>query len=180
MNLLPFFSFLFENTENMPLIDGEWCTQCVLPREVAQLSTSGGGCRSVDPDGDTDGILTLNSRNDMISTYTPEECAGEWMQNNAEFRWLCHEWFRRVWYHSMLLVNSPYSFDVETVSQSHSVLTSAENAALENSPQSIRRTRLCNGHVVDLKLCQTGFKKWRGIKFWCVNLMESQNWNRAA
>ena len=26
------FSFLFENTENIPLIDGECCMQCVLPR----------------------------------------------------------------------------------------------------------------------------------------------------
>ena len=25
--------------------------------------------------------------------YTPEECADEWRQNNADFKWLCHEWF---------------------------------------------------------------------------------------
>ena len=30
MNVLPCFSFLFENTQNIPLIDGEFCTQCVL------------------------------------------------------------------------------------------------------------------------------------------------------
>ena len=32
LNMLPRFSFLFENTKNIPLIDGELCTQCVLPR----------------------------------------------------------------------------------------------------------------------------------------------------
>ena len=47
-----------------------------------------------------------------------------------------------------------------TVSQSRSPVTSAENAAsAENLPQSIRRTRLRNGPMADLKkLCQPGLK----------------------
>ena len=28
--------------------------------------------------------------------YTPEECADEWRQNNADFKLLCHEWFHHV------------------------------------------------------------------------------------
>ena len=28
--------------------------------------------------------------------YTPEEHAEEWMQNIADFKWLCHEWFHHV------------------------------------------------------------------------------------
>ena len=31
--MLPCLSFLFGRTENIPLIDGEWCTRCVLPRD---------------------------------------------------------------------------------------------------------------------------------------------------
>ena len=54
------------------------------------------------------------------------------------------------------LENSPQSFDVYTVSQSHSVVTSAENPAPENSPQSTGELR--NGHVANLQelLYQTG------------------------
>ena len=56
------------------------------------------------------------------------------------------------------LENSPQSFDVYTVSQSRSVVTSAENPALENSTQSIGE--LCNGHVANLQelLYQAGSK----------------------
>ena len=32
LNVLPCFPFLLKNTENIPLIDGEWCTKRVLPR----------------------------------------------------------------------------------------------------------------------------------------------------
>ena len=56
------------------------------------------------------------------------------------------------------LENSPYSFDVYTVSQSRSVVTSAENPTPDNSPQSIGE--LCNGHMANLQelLYQTGSK----------------------
>ena len=47
------------------------------------------------------------------------------------------------------LENSPQSFGVYTVSQSHSVVASAENPAPDNSPQSIGELR--NGHVANLK-----------------------------
>ena len=45
--------------------------------------------------------------------------------------------------------NSPQSFGVYTVSQSRSVVTSAENPASDNSPQSIGELR--NGHVANLQ-----------------------------
>ena len=56
------------------------------------------------------------------------------------------------------LDNSPQSFDVYTVSQSHSVVMSAENPVPENSPQSIGELR--NGHVANLQvlLYQTSSK----------------------
>ena len=47
------------------------------------------------------------------------------------------------------LENSPQSFDVYPVSQSRSVVTSAENPARDNSPQSIGELR--NGHVANLQ-----------------------------
>ena len=43
----------------------------------------------------------------------------------------------------------PQSFGVYTVSQSRSVVTSAENPAPDNSPQSIGELR--NGHVANLQ-----------------------------
>ena len=57
------------------------------------------------------------------------------------------------------LENSPRSFNVHTVSQSRSVVTSVENPAPENSPQSIEE--LHNGHVDNLQelLYQTGSQK---------------------
>ena len=64
------------------------------------------------------------------------------------------------------LENSPQSFGVCTVSQSRSVVTSAENPAPDNSPQSIGELR--NGHVANLQeLYYTDrFEKWRDIEFW--------------
>ena len=47
------------------------------------------------------------------------------------------------------LENLPQSFGVYTVSQSRSVVTSAENPAPDNSPQSIGELR--NGHVANLQ-----------------------------
>ena len=47
------------------------------------------------------------------------------------------------------LENSPQSFGFYTVSQSLSVVTSAENPAPDNSPQSIGELR--NGHVANLQ-----------------------------
>ena len=47
------------------------------------------------------------------------------------------------------LENSPQSFDVYTLSQSRSVVTSAKNPAPKNSPQSIGELR--NGHVANLQ-----------------------------
>ena len=47
------------------------------------------------------------------------------------------------------LENSPQSFDVYTLSQSRSVVTSAENPAPKNSPQSMGELR--NGHMANLQ-----------------------------
>ena len=47
------------------------------------------------------------------------------------------------------LENLPQSFGVYTVSQSRSVVTSVENPAPDNSPQSIGELR--NGHVANLQ-----------------------------
>ena len=96
--------------------------------------------------------------------YTPEECADEWRQNNADLKLLenCVMNGFIMFMTATGLENSPQSFDVYTVSQSRSVVTSAENPAPENSPQSIGE--LCNGHVANLQ--EVWFEKWRDIKFW--------------
>ena len=84
--------------------------------------------------------VALSSRNDMI--YTPEECADEWRQNNADLKLLENcviNGFIMFDIMSMTatgLENSPQSFDVYTVSQSRSVVTPAENPAPKNSPWS--------------------------------------------
>ena len=81
----------------------------------------------------------------------------------AKQRWfkvtreLCHEWFHHFrhyvhdghWTGEFATINSPQSFDAYTVSQSHSVETSVENPAPDDSPQSIGE--LCNGHVANLQ-----------------------------
>ena len=96
--------------------------------------------------------------------YTPEECADEWRQNNADLK-LLKNWvmngfimFGIMFMTATGLKNSPQSFDVYTLSQSRSVVTPAENPAPENSTQSIGELR--NGHVANLQelLYQTGSK----------------------
>ena len=76
----------------------------------------------------------------------------------AKQRWfkftreLCHEWFHHFRHHvhdDHWTGDSPQSFGVYTVSQSRSVVTSAENPAPDNSPQSIGELR--NGHVANLQ-----------------------------
>ena len=47
------------------------------------------------------------------------------------------------------LENSPQSFGIYTVSQSHSMVTPAENPVPDNLPQSIGELR--NGHVANLQ-----------------------------
>ena len=65
------------------------------------------------------------------------------------------------------LENSPQSSGVYTVSQSRSVMTSEENPAPDNSPQSIGELR--NRHVANLQelsIIPDWFEKRRDIKFW--------------
>ena len=57
------------------------------------------------------------------------------------------------------LENSPQSFGAYTVSQSRSVVTSAENPAADNSPQSIGELRQrARGQFTRTLLYQTGSK----------------------
>ena len=47
------------------------------------------GCCTVDHNGKKkNGTVTLNLQNCMLSEHTPDECEDEWMQNNADFKWL--------------------------------------------------------------------------------------------
>ena len=95
---------------------------------------------------------------------TPEECVDERRQNNTDFKLLenCVMTgfiiFGIMFITATGLGNSPQSFDVYPVSRSHSVLTSAENPAPDNSPQSSGELR--NGHVDNLRelLYRTGSK----------------------
>ena len=93
--------------------------------------------------------------------YTPEECADEWRQNNADLKLLENcvmNAFIMFGITATGLENSPQSLDVYTVSQSHSVVMSVENPAPENTSQSLGELR--NGHVANFKelLYQTGSK----------------------
>ena len=62
------------------------------------------------------------------------------------------------------LENSPQSFGVYPVSQSRSVVTSAENPAPDNSPQSIGELR--TWPIYKNSITTDWFDKWRDIKFW--------------
>ena len=92
--------------------------------------------------------------------YTAEECADEWRLNNTDLKLLenCVMNGFIMFMTATRLENSPQSFDVYTVSQSRSAVTSAENPAPKNSPQSIGELR--NGHVANLQELsyQTGSK----------------------
>ena len=87
--------------------------------------------------------------------YTPDECTDEWRQNNADLKLLENCLmngfiiFGIMFMTATGLENSPQSFGAYTVSQSRSVVTSAENPAPDNSPQSIGELR--NGHVANLQ-----------------------------
>ena len=95
-------------------------------------------------------------------------CADEWRQNNDDLKLLPGKLLENCVMNGFMfgimfmtatgLENSLQSFDVYTVSQSHSVVMSAENPAPENSPQSSGELR--NGHVANLQelLYQIGSK----------------------
>ena len=86
---------------------------------------------------------------------TPEECADEWRQTNADLKLLkkCvmngFVMFGIMFMTATGLENSWQSFDAYTISQSRSVVTSAENPAQKNSPQLIGELR--NGRVANLQ-----------------------------
>ena len=100
--------------------------------------------------------VALGLRNNIISIiYTPDECTDEWRQNNVDLELLENCLmngfiiFGIMFMTATGLENSPQSFGAYTVSQSRSVVTSAENPAPDNSPQSIGELR--NGHVANLQ-----------------------------
>ena len=62
------------------------------------------------------------------------------MQNNADFKWLCHEWFHHVRHY---------------VPDGHSIRWLA---ALRELPLVNRNTRLLNGYMADLKIMPTRLK----------------------
>ena len=118
--------------------------------------------RATHPDGDSQKQRCGSEFAKWYAIYTPEECADEWRQNNVDFTLLenCVEngfiMFGIMFMTATGLGIIRQSFDVYTVSQSRSVVTSAENPAPETSPQSPGELR--NGHVANLQelLYQTG------------------------
>ena len=90
-------------------------------------------------------------------------------------RELCHEcrfiMFGIMFMTATGLENSPQSFDVYTVSQSRSVVTSAENPGPENSPQSIGE--LCDGHVL---VCDLQSTPWPIYKNYYTRLVRKIAW----
>ena len=124
--------------------------------EVAQLSTTWRRAPGIRPDGEQPKTaLWLWVREITWCLYT-RGVRGRMKAKQRRFkvtRELCHEWFHHIFGIMFMtatgLENSPQSFGVYTVSQSHSVMTSAENPAPDNSPQSIGE--LHNGHVANLQ-----------------------------
>ena len=96
--------------------------------------------------------VALGLRNNIISIHL---CTDEWRQNNVDLELLENCLingfiiFGIMFMTATGLENSPQSFGAYTVSQSRSVVTSAENPAPDNSPQSIGELR--NGHVANLQ-----------------------------
>ena len=109
-------------------------------------TTTRGGCCSIHPDGEQPKQRCGSEFAKWHDIYTPEECADEWRQNNADLKLLencvtkCFIMFGIMFMTATGPENSPQSFDVYTVKQSRSVVTSAKNPAPENSPQSDWRT----------------------------------------
>ena len=87
-----------------------------------------------------------------------------WFKVTRELCQLCHEWFHQVrqscsWQPLDWRIRQPFDVYTDfTVSQSRSVMTSMENPAPKNLPQSIGELR--NGHVANLQelLYHTGSK----------------------
>ena len=64
------------------------------------------------------------------------------------------------------LENSPQSFGAYTVSQSRSVVTSAENPAPDNSPQSLlENSGMGTWPIYKNSIIPDRFEKWHDIKF---------------
>ena len=96
--------------------------------------------------------------------YIPEGCADEWMQNDADCKWLCHEWFHYTRHHihgATRLNNLPQSFwrlDSFTVAFRGGV---CEESGLRKLASIYRKTRL--GHLAFLKKMLACFLKY-GVK----------------
>ena len=125
------------STVNNVTGDARWVLQAFIPMGSNQKQRCGSG---------------FTKKHDI---YTPEECAEEWRQNNADLKSLENCVMNGFIIFGIMFMtangpeNSPQSFGVYTVSQSRSVVTSAENPAPDNSPQSIGELR--NGHMANLQ-----------------------------
>ena len=81
-----------------------FCIACPVPMKYENTrncltAECRGGCRSVDPDGEYPKQRCNSEFAKWHDIYTPNECADELMQNNADFKWLYHEWFHHVRHH---------------------------------------------------------------------------------
>ena len=68
-------------------------------REVAQLSNDAVGVARLIPIRNNKKQCCGSEFAKWHDSYTPEECAGKWRQNNADLKLLCHEWFHHVRHH---------------------------------------------------------------------------------
>ena len=152
------------------------------PREVAQLSNAAVDAARLIP-GDDKKQRCNSEFAKWHDIYIAEECAGEWMRNDADFKWLCHEWFYHVRHHIhgghsigklATIIWRPDSFKVSFCGDVRGKFSLRKLASFS------WKTRLHNGHVADLKKMLAWIKKWREMKFWCVNLMQPDNSNKVA
>ena len=68
-------------------------------REVAQLSNDAMDATWLFPMGSNQKQRCCSEFTKWHDIYTPEECADEWRQSNADFKLLCHEWIHHVRHH---------------------------------------------------------------------------------
>ena len=80
--------------------------------------------------------------------YTP---ADEWMQNNADFKWLCHEWFHHVPEGHSIGQLTTISWRLDSFTVSFHGDARGESGLRELASFN-RRTQLGNGHVADLEI----------------------------
>ena len=82
---------------NQPLHPSGFCAaRQSETRKVAQLSNAVVDAPRLIPMGSIQKQRCKFEFTKWHDIYIPEEYADELMQNNADFKWLCHEWFHHV------------------------------------------------------------------------------------